>query len=123
MSTAAPDVRVCLELDVSYWTAGGRVKIGPKRSPIRTPRQAVELAREIDLRSGVKLVGLMAYEGHIAGLGDRPPGKRLQGAVISWLQKRSAREIAERRAAVVAAVSELAELEFVNGGGTGSCTS
>jgi D-serine deaminase-like pyridoxal phosphate-dependent protein len=62
----------------------------------------------------------MAYEGHIAGVGDRPPGKRLQGALIGWMQKRSAREIAERRAAVVAAVSELAELEFVNGGGTGS---
>jgi D-serine deaminase-like pyridoxal phosphate-dependent protein len=119
-AAASEPVRVCLELDVNYWAAGGRVKIGPKRSPIRTPRQAVELAREIVARSGVRLVGLMAYEGHIAGLGDRPPGKRLQGAVISWLQKRSAREIAERRAAVVAAVSELAELEFVNGGGTGS---
>ena len=62
----------------------------------------------------------MAYEGHIAGLGDRPPGKRLQGRVIEWLQSRSAREIRARRAAVVAAVSELADLEFVNGGGTGS---
>jgi D-serine deaminase-like pyridoxal phosphate-dependent protein len=62
----------------------------------------------------------MAYEGHIAGLGDRPPGKRLQGRAIEWLQSRSAREIRPRRAAVVAAVSELADLEFVNGGGTGS---
>ena len=62
----------------------------------------------------------MAYEGHIAGLGDRPPGKRLQGRAIEWLQSRSAREIRSRRAAVVAAVSELADLEFVNGGGTGS---
>ena len=62
----------------------------------------------------------MAYEGHIAGLGDRPPGKRLQGRVIEWMQSRSAAEIRERRAAVVAAVSELADLEFVNGGGTGS---
>ncbi len=119
-AAASEPVRVCIELDVGYWTAGGRLKIGPKRSPIRTPRQAVELARAIDARRGVKLVGLMAYEGHIAGVGDRPPGRRLQGALISWMQKRSAREIAERRAAVVAAVSELAELEFVNGGGTGS---
>ena len=36
------------------------------------------------------------------------------------MQSRSAREIRARRAAVVAAVSELADLEFVNGGGTGS---
>jgi D-serine deaminase-like pyridoxal phosphate-dependent protein len=118
--TAAPGIRLAIELDVGYWTAGGRVKIGPKRSPIRTPEQAVALAREIVRRPGVRLVGLMAYEGHIAGLGDRPPGKRLQGRVIEALQRRSAREIRERRAAVVAAVSEVTPLEFVNGGGTGS---
>ena len=38
-------VRVCIEMDLSYWTAGGRVKIGTKRSPIRTPDQAVALTR------------------------------------------------------------------------------
>jgi D-serine deaminase-like pyridoxal phosphate-dependent protein len=119
-SAASEPVRVCLELDAGYWAVGGRLKVGPKRSPIRTPRQAVALAREIESRPGVRLVGLMAYEGHIAGVGDRPPGNRLQGAMIRWLQGRSARELAERRAAVVAAVSEVAELEFVNGGGTGS---
>ena len=36
------------------------------------------------------------------------------------MQRRSARELSARRAEVVAAVSEVAELEFVNGGGTGS---
>jgi len=113
-------IRVALELDVGYWPLGGRMKIGPKRSPVRTPRQAAELAHEIVARTRLRLVGLMAYEGHIAGLGDRPPGKRLQGRIIGALQARSAREIRTRRAAVVAAVSELAELEFVNGGGTGS---
>jgi D-serine deaminase-like pyridoxal phosphate-dependent protein len=113
-------VRVCLELDVGYWPAGGRLKIGPKRSPIRTPAQAVALAREIERRPAVRLVGIMAYEGHIAGVGDRPLGKRLQARVIAWVQGRSAAEIRERRAAVVAAVSEIAPLEFVNGGGTGS---
>jgi D-serine deaminase-like pyridoxal phosphate-dependent protein len=116
---AAP-VRVAIELDVNYWTAGGRVKIGPKRSSIRTPEQAVALAREIERRPGVRLVGMMAYEGHIAGFGDRPPGKRVQARVIEAMQRRSAAEIRERRAAVVAAVSKVAPLEFVNGGGTGS---
>ena len=118
--TCEAPIRVAIELDVGYWTAGGRLKLGPKRSPIRTPEQAVALAREIVSRPGVRLVGLMAYEGHIAGVGDRPPGKRLQGRVIETLQRRSAREIRERRAAVVAAVSKVTPLEFVNGGGTGS---
>jgi D-serine deaminase-like pyridoxal phosphate-dependent protein len=113
-------VRVCLELDVGYWPAGGHLKIGPKRSPIRTPEAAVSLARAIDKRPAVKLVGIMAYEGHIAGVGDRPPGNRLRARAIAALQRRSVAEIRERRAAVVAAVSEIAELEFVNGGGTGS---
>jgi D-serine deaminase-like pyridoxal phosphate-dependent protein len=118
--TGSAPIRVALELDVGYWPLGGRLKIGPKRSPIRTPREAVAVARDVMARPRLRLVGLMAYEGHIAGLGDRPPGKRLQGRVIEWLQGRSAREIRARRAAVVAAVSELADLEFVNGGGTGS---
>jgi len=113
-------IRVAIELDVGYWPLRGRLKIGPKRSPVRTPRQAADLARLIAARPRLRLVGLMAYEGHIAGVGDRPPGKRLQGRAIEFLQSRSAREIRARRAAVVAAVSELTELEFVNGGGTGS---
>ena len=113
-------IRVALELDVGWWALGGRVKIGPKRSPVRTPLQAAALARDILARPRLKLVGLMAYEGHIAGVGDRPPGKRLQARAIAWMQSRSAAEIRHRRGAVVAAVSELADLEFVNGGGTGS---
>ncbi|MEX0993758.1 MAG: amino acid deaminase/aldolase [Solirubrobacterales bacterium] len=119
ISTNAP-IRVAIELDTSYWAAGGRVKIGPKRSPIRTPDQAVSLARGIDRRHGVRLVGLMAYEGHIAGVGDRPPGKRLMGVGVRAMQKRSAAEIRKRRAAVVEALRAIADLEFVNGGGTGS---
>lgn len=112
--------RVCIEVDVSYWILGERLKIGPRRSPIRTPEQAAALAREIERRPRLELAGIMGYEGHIAGLGDRPPGKRLQGRVIERLQRASAEEIAERRAAVVAAVAAIHPLEFVNGGGTGS---
>ena len=48
-ATRAP-VRLCIEVDLSYPLAGGRVKIGVKRSPIRTPDEAVALAREIEQR-------------------------------------------------------------------------
>jgi D-serine deaminase-like pyridoxal phosphate-dependent protein len=115
-ATSAP-VRLCIEVDLSYPLLGGRLKVGVKRSPIRTPEQAAALAGEIEKRPRMRLVGLMGYEAHIAGLGDRPPGKRAMAALIGRLQKASADEIAERRAAVVAA---LPPLEFVNGGGTGS---
>jgi D-serine deaminase-like pyridoxal phosphate-dependent protein len=111
---------VCIEVDMSYPLPGGRVLIGPKRSPIRTPEQAAALAREIEGRPGISLVGVMGYEGHIAGVGDEPPGQRARGLAIKAMQRASTREIAERRAEVVAAVQEVTQLRFVNGGGTGS---
>jgi D-serine deaminase-like pyridoxal phosphate-dependent protein len=116
----ARPVRVCIEVDMSWWPLGGRVKIGVKRSPIRTPEQAQALAREIERRPGLELAALMGYEAHIAGLGDRPLGKRMQEPAIRFVKRRSAAEIAERRAAVVAAVREVAPVPIVNGGGTGS---
>jgi D-serine deaminase-like pyridoxal phosphate-dependent protein len=114
-----PRGRVCIEVDLSYALPGGKL-VGVKRSPIRTPERAAALAREVVRRPGLELAGVMGYEAHIAGLGDEPPGKRLMGAAIKRLQSASAREIAERRAAVVEAVRAVAPLEFVNGGGTGS---
>jgi D-serine deaminase-like pyridoxal phosphate-dependent protein len=116
----AGPIRVCIELDLSWWPLGGRLKIGVKRSPIRTPQQAQALAREIVRRPGVELAALMGYEAHIAGLGDSPLGKRRQAPLIRLIKRRSAAEIAERRAAVVAAVREVAPVPIVNGGGTGS---
>jgi D-serine deaminase-like pyridoxal phosphate-dependent protein len=122
VGTDAEPIRVCLELDVGWWPLGGRLKIGPKRSPVRTPDAAAALAREIAARPGVRLAGLMAYEGHIAGVGDDVPGSRLRNAAVRAMQRRSARELRARRAAVVEAVSAVTSLEFVNGGGTGSLT-
>jgi D-serine deaminase-like pyridoxal phosphate-dependent protein len=115
-ATSVP-VRLCLEVDLSFPLLGGRVKVGVKRSPVRTAEQALAMKREIDRHPRMELVGLMGYEAHIAGLGDRPPGKPVIAAVLKRLQKASAGEIAERRAKIVEA---LAPLEFVNGGGTGS---
>jgi D-serine deaminase-like pyridoxal phosphate-dependent protein len=116
----APPVRVCIDIDASWWALGGRIKVGPKRSPVHTVEQAVALAREIERRPQIELDAIMAYEGQIAGVGDEPPGRRLRGAAIRFMQRRSAKELAERRAAIVAAISEFCELPIVNGGGTGS---
>jgi D-serine deaminase-like pyridoxal phosphate-dependent protein len=120
LGAGAAPVRVCVDIDAGWWTLGGRIKIGPKRSPVRTVEQAVALAREIEGRAQIELDALMAYEGQISGVGDRPPGRRLRGAAIRFMQRRSAAELAERRGAIVAALGEFVELEIVNGGGTGS---
>jgi D-serine deaminase-like pyridoxal phosphate-dependent protein len=113
------DIRVCLELDVSWRPLPG-VHIGPRRSSIHTPQQAKALAAKIVQRQGFTLVGVMAYEGQIAGLGDNPPGQPLRAIGIRLIQSKSGPELIQRRTAVVTAVRQVADLEFVNGGGTGS---
>jgi D-serine deaminase-like pyridoxal phosphate-dependent protein len=118
-SFVAP-IRVAMDVDLSWWALRGMVKVGPKRSPIRTADQAVALAREIERRQRVTLVGVMAYEGQIAGVGDNVPRKAITNLLIRRMQSASARDVAERRGEIVSALSEVTELEFVNGGGTGS---
>jgi D-serine deaminase-like pyridoxal phosphate-dependent protein len=113
-------IKVAIDVDAGFHTARGLVQIGPKRSPIRTPEQARKLAEEIVSRPRLELDGLMAYEGQIAGVGDATPGGGLRNKAIRSMQARSAAELRERRAAVVAAVESVAPLRFVNGGGTGS---
>jgi len=120
VGVSRPDLRVCIDLDASLELAGGRVHLGPYRSPVHSPRQAAALARAVRERPGFRLAGLMSYEGQIAGLGDNQPGSLLRRAAIRAMQRVSAGELADRRAAVVAAVEAVAPLEFVNGGGTGS---
>ncbi|GAB2970972.1 amino acid deaminase/aldolase [Streptomyces pseudoechinosporeus] len=115
-----PDLRLCIDLDASLELAGGRLHLGPYRSPVHTPGQAAELARTIVGRPGFHLAGVMSYEGQIAGLGDNQPGSPLKRAALRAMQRFSARELAERRAAAIAAVEAVQPLEFVNGGGTGS---
>jgi D-serine deaminase-like pyridoxal phosphate-dependent protein len=120
LGAGAAPVRVCIDVDAGWWALGGRIKAGAKRSPVHTVEQAVELAREIERRPQIELDAVMAYEGQIAGVGDLPPGQRLRGAMIRFMQRRSAAELAARRGAIVAALGEFVELEVVNGGGTGS---
>jgi len=112
-------VRVCLDFDASLWMAGGRVRVGPKRTPVHTVAQARALAEEICRRSTFSLVALMSYEGHIAGVGDGPSAGALRSALVHGMQSLSYRELRRRRAAAIAAVRELADLELVNAGGTG----
>ncbi|MGW6293645.1 amino acid deaminase/aldolase [Streptomyces sp. NPDC055058] len=114
-------VRVCLELDTSLRLFGGRVRVGARRSPLHSPAEVAEVARAVAGRPGFRVVGLMAYEGHVAGVGDAVAGKPLRSRAVRLMQAAARRELAERRAAVVRAVREVVpDLEFVNGGGTGS---
>jgi D-serine deaminase-like pyridoxal phosphate-dependent protein len=115
-----PDLRVCLDLDASWRPLGRLTHMGARRSPLHSPAAIGELARHVAGRAGFRLVGLMSYEAQIAGLGDAPTGRPVYGQVIRLMQGRSLAELVQRRGAATAAAREYADLEFVNGGGTGS---
>lgn len=111
-----PEIRVAIDADAS-WRAPGLGHIGVHRSPVHEPGEVAALGRGIAARPGFRLVGLMMYEAQIAGQGDATGSG---DGVIRWMQRRSSHELLERRAGIVAALRDVAPLEFVNGGGTGS---
>ena len=72
-------VRVCLDFDASLWLAGGRVKVGPKRTPVHTVAQAGRWPRRSPAGARSRWWPMMSYEGHIAGVGD---GRAARGAAL-----------------------------------------
>jgi len=106
----ARPIRICLDVDASLRI--GRLHLGVRRSPVRTPAEAAAFAERIP--ADFTLVGMMLYEAQIAGLPDTSPA-------VGWVKRRSARELSTRRTEVVQAIRATgARLEFVNCGGTGS---
>ncbi|MEV4833671.1 amino acid deaminase/aldolase [Nonomuraea sp. NPDC049486] len=113
------EIRLCLDIDAGFVALGGRFRAGALRSPVRDADQAARLAADIAKRPGYRLAGLLAYEAQIAGVGDAPQSAAY-GRVVRLMQTLSARELVMRRGRIVNAVRQVADLEFVNGGGTGS---
>ncbi len=114
-----PVLRVCLDLDASWRPLPG-AHIGVRRSPLHSPTTIGRLAAHIASRPGFRLVGVMSYEAQIAGLGDAPQGRPVYGRALRFIQRRSYRELLRRRGRAVRAAREHADLELINGGGTGS---
>ncbi|RMI35071.1 amino acid deaminase/aldolase [Nocardia stercoris] len=104
-------LRVCLDVDASLRL--GPLHLGVRRSPLRTPEQAAELAG-VAAGRGFTVAGVMTYEAQIAGLPDTNPAVRLVKSI-------SGAEIGRRRGKVLDAVREVVgDLELVNSGGSGS---
>lgn len=116
-STAVP-VRVALDVDAGLRMGGQHV--GPKRSPLYDAASVVALARTVVQRPGFRLVGVMTYEGQVAGVPDDVPRQRARSLVVRRLKQLSLVQLEERRRAVADALRDLVDLEFWNAGGSGS---
>ncbi|GIO34809.1 MULTISPECIES: amino acid deaminase/aldolase [Paenibacillus] len=111
---------VCIDMDMSLDVPG--LHFGVWRSPVRTIAEAGPLVERILSSRLVMLDGVMGYEAQIAGVGDHYPNKMAKNMLVQALKRRSAKQVAEKRAALVAMIEDAmgAPLRFVNGGGTGS---
>ena len=110
LGDAVAGLGVALDVDASLRV--GPLHLGVRRSPTRTPAEALAVVRAAR-GVGLDVRGVMFYDAQVAGLPDAGPHVRV-------LKSRSVRDLHERRRAVVAAVRGEADLRFVNGGGTGS---
>lgn len=113
-------VRVAIDVDAGLRL--GPAHVGPKRSPLGGADDVVAVARDV-VRRGCSLVGVMTYEGQVAGVPDDVPHQPARSFVVRRLKSASVAQLAQRRARVAAALAELAELEFWNAGGSGSVES
>ncbi|GAA1886078.1 alanine racemase [Williamsia serinedens] len=117
-----PPLRVAIDLDASL-DAPVVGHIGVRRSPVHSLDDALSLARAIVARPGLRLVGVMSYEAQVAGVGDDVDGgwqTSVRNTMIRGMQRVSMAELRRRRGTIIGALRELADLEFVNAGGTGS---
>ena len=101
---------VAVDVDASLRLS--RLHLGVRRSPTRSPAEALAVVRAAG-GVGLDVRGVMFYDAQVAGLPDAGPHVRA-------VKRRSVRHLEHRRAAVVDAVRQEVDLRFVNAGGTGS---
>lgn len=117
-SSRAVPVRVALDVDAGLRFGGQHV--GPKRSPLFDTADVVAMARRVVGRDGFRLVGVMTYEGQVAGVQDSVPGQRARSRVVRRLKRTSMSQLEVRRREIAEALADVVSLEFWNGGGSGS---
>jgi D-serine deaminase-like pyridoxal phosphate-dependent protein len=117
-SSQAVQVRVAIDIDAGLRI--GRLHVGPRRSPLYDAEDVVALARTIADRPGFRLVGVMTYEGQVAGVPDDVPSQRARSQVVRRLKSLSLPQLGARRRQIAEALAPVADLEFWNAGGSGS---
>jgi D-serine deaminase-like pyridoxal phosphate-dependent protein len=113
-------VQIKVALDIDAGLRLGNQHVGPKRSPLYDASAVTALARAVMAREGFRLVGVMTYEGQVAGVQDDVPSQRAKSMVVRRLKQASVAQLDVRRRAIADALSSIVDLEFWNAGGSGS---
>jgi len=114
-SPDGPPIQVCLDIDAALRL--GPLHVGPRRSPVRDPADAVALAHACERTGRLTVRGVMFYEGQVAGVPEAGPA----GPMIRGMKRASLAQLGRRRTEVVTALQDsLGRAVLVNGGGSGS---
>ncbi len=113
-------MQVVIDVDVSFRPLAS-LHVGVRRSPLRSPEEVAAFADRLTARPRLRLHGVMAYEAHIAGVGDANPFARLMDAPKRAMKLAARKQLESTRQAIARALAERGHrLTLFNGGGTGS---
>lgn len=118
---AGTTIPIIVDIDVSLRPLSGMLHLGVRRSSLHEARAVADFIQSMTQFRHISFAGLLAYEAHIAGVGDHAPlgplggsakraVKRMAGETVMNLRRSVLHEL-ERRGTVV---------PLFNGGGTGS---
>ena len=102
---------------------GWGVRTSAPSAPRCTTRARWSPSPRTSIDRGFSLVGVMTYEGQVAGVPDDVPHQRAKSLVVRKLKSASVAQLEERRAEIAQGLRDVVELEFWNAGGSGSVES
>lgn len=118
-SSLGKTIRLCIDINTS--TKYPAVYFGTQRSHIDSTRKLKKFIKYLKKSNNIQVVGLMGYEGQIAGLPEAAAGKEALAPAIRLLKTRSKKYVTKFRRNCVDMISDAGiSLELVNGGGSGS---
>jgi D-serine deaminase-like pyridoxal phosphate-dependent protein len=113
---------LCLDIDLSLKIPF--LNFGVFRSSLEDLSQVKALLQKLERTKTLELKAVMGYEAQVAGVVDNLKGNFFLNFIIRMLKVISIGKIKVKREKVVEKVLEMGfELDFVNGGGTGSMES
>ena len=114
-------IRIAIDLDMSYDGPLG-YRMGAHRSRITPNIGLTDCIQYIETNtSTVKVIGLIGYEAHVAGLPDRSPYKLVPNFIVRWLKQKFYLHCKKQRELINQSCKYKAiNLEFFNGGGSGN---
>lgn len=111
-------LRVCIDVDVSWRPLG--FHFGAQRSPLRSLAAFEKVVDAVVAESSLTLVGILAYEAHLAGVPDASPFTPFNNIGVRLMRSLARRDLARKRQEISECLKRRSiTLEFFNGGGTG----